>query len=238
MKLFSIINKLVRFPIIASDYFAFLSMDKSKRFSVPFYNINPQIKDKTEITSFDRHYIYHPAWAARILARTKPEVHVDISSILCFSTIASAFVPVKFYDYRPADLQLSNLDSESADLLRLPFEDSSIKSLSCMHTVEHVGLGRYGDPLDPDGDLKAMKELARVLAVDGNLLLVVPVGQPKIYFNAHRVYSYDQIISGFFNLSLKEFSLIPEKSGPMIINATATDVAKEKYACGCFWFSK
>jgi len=47
-----------------------------------------------------------------------------------------------------------------------------------MNVVEHVGLGRYGEPLDPEGDIKAMRELRRVLAPGGSLLFVVPVGRP------------------------------------------------------------
>jgi hypothetical protein len=59
-----------------------------------------------------------------------------------------------------------------------------------MHVIEHIGLGRYGEALDPDGDLKAIRELVRVLAAGGNLLVVVPVGRPRIQFNAHRIYDY------------------------------------------------
>jgi hypothetical protein len=66
-----------------------------------------------------------------------------------------------------------------------------------MHVVEHVGLGSYGDSLDPNGDLKAMSELKRVLSINGNLLFVVPVGKPRVMFNAHRIYSYEQIIECF-----------------------------------------
>ncbi|NDC42314.1 MAG: DUF268 domain-containing protein, partial [Chitinophagia bacterium] len=56
----------------------------------------------------------------------------------------------------------------------LPFESDSIPSLSCMHTIEHVGLGRYGDQLDPQGDLKAIAELKRVVQPGGDLLFVTP----------------------------------------------------------------
>jgi hypothetical protein len=136
-----------------------------------------QLQDATVQTEFDRHYVYHPAWAARIIKRIKPAVHVDISSSLHFCSVLSAFVPVKFYDYRPAKLELSGLTSEHADLVQLPFESNSIASLSCMHTVEHIGLGRYGDPLDYDGDLKAIAELSRVLAVGGNLLFCYTRGR-------------------------------------------------------------
>ena len=126
--------------------------------------------------AFYRHYVYHTAWAARVLAVLKPALHVDVSSSLYFSAIASAFVPVDYYEYRPVKLTLDNFRSRTADLLALPFRDQSVPSISCMHAVEHVGLGRYGDPLDPEGDLKAMAELQRVVAPGGSLIFVVPVG--------------------------------------------------------------
>ncbi len=166
----------------------------------------PCLDDRSTETPFDPHYTYHPAWAARILARTRPAKHVDISSILCFGTIVSAFVPVEFYDFRPAPLRLDNFTSASADLTRLGFPDNSVVSLSSMHVIEHVGLGRYGEPLDPDGDLKAIRELCRVLAPGGNLMVAVPVGRARIQFNAHRVYDDAEFRSYFAGLELIEFT--------------------------------
>ncbi len=213
----------------------------SKRFRIEWFDRHPCLNDRTRETGFDRHYVYHPAWAARILAETRPKEHVDISSTLYFSTLVSAFIPVKYYDFRPADLKLDNLCSESADLLALPFTDGSISSLSCMHVVEHVGLGRYGDPLDPDGDLKAIAELKRVLAPGGLLLFVVPVGGiSKILFNAHRIYRYDQVIDYFSDLELKEFVLIPERpeNGGLVRNPSQELINAQSYGCGCFCFRK
>lgn len=222
------------------SYKKFKKLSSENRFTLDNKDLYPCLYDNTESTGFDRHYLYHPSWAARVLSRTQPNLHVDISSTLHFSAIVSAFIPVQFYDFRPADVRLANLESKAADLLSLPFADNSIDSLSCMHVVEHIGLGRYGDPLDSDGDLKAMAELNRVVAINGNLLFVVPVGKPKIQFNAHRVYSYEQIISYFSGMNLIEFALISEHpaDGGLIFNATAEDVAKQEYGCGCFWFKK
>ncbi|OGM93292.1 hypothetical protein A2333_01435 [Candidatus Wolfebacteria bacterium RIFOXYB2_FULL_49_7] len=232
-------KKMVLLPLVIKDYFAFKkAVGSNGRFTMNLGDAYPCPFDKTMMTGFDRHYVYHAAWAARKVAEIRPASHTDISSSLYFSSIVSAFVPVKFYDYRPADLQLSGLLSEKADLLALPFADSSIASLSCMHTVEHVGLGRYGDPIDPNGDLKAIRELKRVLAPGGSLLFVVPIGKAKIQFNAHRIYSYAMIMKYFNDLELREFSLIPETSGPMIVNATREQADKETYGCGCFWFVK
>jgi len=146
---------------------------------------------------------------------------------------------VKFYDYRPPDLRLSQLTSERADLTALPFVDGSIESISCMHVVEHVGLGRYGDPLDPDGDLKAIAELQRVLAPGGSLLFVVPVGKPMVMFNAHRVYSYAQVITAFAGLGLRQFTLIPDDPGSGLIQDAPQSVADDQnYGGGCFWFQR
>lgn len=196
--------------------------------------------ENTATTHFDTHYIYHPAWAARILQKTRPKSHTDISSTLTFSSIVSAFIPVEFYDYRPANIFLSDLSSKKADLQKLPFADGSISSLSCLHTVEHIGLGRYGDPIDPDGDLQAISELKRVLARDGNFLFAVPIGKPKISFNAHRIYSYDQIMSYFSDLTLQEFSLIPDNAieTGILINSTREASNNQNYGCGLFWFTK
>lgn len=227
-----------RFARYLSDYRRFRSMLNgigSARFPLLWRDRYPCLDDRTGATGFDPHYIYHPAWAARILARTRPAYHVDISSLLAFATIASAFVPIKFYDYRPAAIRLKNYESFPGDLMRLPFEDGSVPSLSCMHVVEHIGLGRYGDPLDPDGDLKAMAELMRVLAPGGQLLFVTPVGRPRIQYNAHRIYSYQQIVDAFSPLTLEEFALVPDDGEKGLIeNAAPELVAEQKYGCGCF----
>jgi SAM-dependent methyltransferase len=200
----------------------------------------PFLDDATAITAIEPHYTYHPAWAARVLAQTRPDKHIDISSITYFSNIISAFIPTEFYDYRPAGIILSNYSSGEADLTNLHFKSNSITSLSCMHTVEHIGLGRYGDPIDANGDKKAMDELARVLAPGGSLLFVVPIGNPRIEFNAHRVYNYQTILDNFGSLTLKEFSLIPDdfKDTGYIINPPAQLIDKQHWGCGCFWFTK
>lgn len=230
------------YPKFIRDFLAFkkMSVNSGNRFVLHFKDINPYLGEATSDTGFDSHYVYHPAWAARIIAKTKPEFHTDISSSIYFNAFVSAFVPVKFYDYRPPKLKLPNLEVSHADILKLPFGDKSVKSLSCMHVVEHIGLGRYGDPLDPEGDIKAMKELIRVLAPGGNLLFVVPIGKPQLQFNAHRIYSYDQIIGYFKQLKLKEFSLIRDGifGGDLVENASKEMADEQQYGCGCFWFVK
>lgn len=232
----ALIKKIIFSPFIIADYLKFRLID-DKRFKLSPRDFYPCLEDKTPKTEFDAHYIYHTAWAARKVREINPERHTDISSALYFAGIVSAFIPVDFYDYRPADLSLSNLKSASADLTRLFFSDNSLGSLSCMHTVEHIGLGRYGDPLDAQGDLKAVAELKRVLAPGGSLLFVVPVGLPRIEYNAHRIYSFEMIREYFKELTLKEFALVDD-SGRFIENASPESVKDQRYGCGCFWFRK
>ena len=208
------------------------------RFTCGWEDRWPCLNDATGTAAFDAHYVYHTAWAARILAETRPARHVDIGSCLRFATLASAFVPLEFYDYRPAAVSLSGLTCGHADVTALPFADASIASLSCMHVVEHIGLERYGDPFDPQGDLKAMKELARVLAPGGQLLFVVPVGnEARIQYNGHRIYTYAQIPGYFSALSLDSFAFITD-SREFLPSAGETDTLGQKYGCGCFCFIK
>ena len=218
-----------------------MSAARPARFSVDPNDIHPCLNDRTEVTEFDPHYIYHTGWAARKLAQFTREYHVDISSSLYFSSIVSAFVPVRVYDYRAPPLYLDNLRSAHADLANLPFPDNSLRSLSCMHVVEHVGLGRYGDALDPEGDLKAMAELKRTLISGGQFLFVVPVGgRARVVFNAHRIYRFEQIVTCFQDLTLEEFALVPDNPGREgLIRYASGDLAdRQVYGCGCFCFRK
>lgn len=213
------------------------SQKGNHRFKLRIRDLWPCPFDATIETNFDRHYVYHPAWALRKVLAFAPKKHIDLSSTLHFCSMLSAHMPVEFYDYRPAKLELSNQSSSAQDILNLSFADNSLESVSCMHVVEHIGLGRYGDPIDYDGDLKAIKELARVIAPQGILLFVVPVGRESIIqFNAHRVYHPQAIIEEFneLGLILEEFCLIPESAsdGGLVINPTSNLIDKQVYGCG------
>ena len=217
------------------------SLDTEKRFAVNEEDFWKCLNDNTANTGFDTQYEYHQAWAARCLKQINPKKHIDISSKITFNVVTSAFIPIEFYDFRPAKIyNLTNLECKKADLTNLQFEDNSIESISCMHTIEHIGLGRYGDKIDPNGDLKAISELKRVVKKGGSILFVVPVGKPRIQYNAHRIYSYEMIMSYFKEFDLVNYSLIPDNAIDVgiINNATKEETNCQKYACGCFWFKK
>ena len=201
------------------------------------YKIKPVFKDATTNTFFDSHYVYHTAWAARVLKEKKIKHHIDIGSHHYFAALVSAFIPLDFYDYRPLSIDVSGLSCRKADLTQLDFTDNSIYSLSCMHVVEHIGLGRYGDPIDPNSDIKAMIELSRVVEPGGHLLFVVPVGKPKLCFNAHRIYNPTDIINIFNNFKLLEFAVVTDKK-EFIRFSNPEFYKMETYACGMYHFQK
>ncbi len=100
--------------IFIKEYFVFKGEEKNKPSKIKWKDRKPMLFEKTPSTKFDPHYTYHPAWVARILNQTHPQKHIDISSMLEFSTMLSAFILVKFYDYRPAKIQLPDLKMQKS----------------------------------------------------------------------------------------------------------------------------
>lgn len=197
----------------------------------------PCLTDWTSSTPFDAHYFFQAAWLARELAEYRPSKHVDVGSDVRMIGVLSAYVATEFVDFRPLPVDLHNLSCVTGNLTKLARPDNSIWSLSCLHVVEHVGLGRYGDPIDPEGSFKALAELGRVLAVGGSLYLSVPVGRERVCFNAHRVFSPETIVSALPDLTLREFSLVDD-AGCFLQRAPLSAADGLEYGCGMFHFIK
>jgi hypothetical protein len=197
----------------------------------------PQLHDHTGTTSVDAHYFYTNGWAARRIVAQQPKQHIDIGSQTMFVNLLSAVLPVTFVDYRPLEVAMEGLTNRSGDILDLPFPDGSVSSLSCLHVAEHIGLGRYGDPLNPHGTRQACLELQRILTLGGNLYFVVPVGQPRVCFNAHRIHAPETIVEYFAGLELVEFSGVHD-DGRYVTQVQLKTFANSSYACGMYWFRK
>jgi len=116
---------------------------------------------------------------------------------------------VIFVDIRPLKISVPNLTMITGSILDLPFEDSSVEFLTSLCVIEHVGLGRYGDPIDPLGSEKSFREISRVLMKGGFFMFSVPVENGNtIYFNAHRAFSRTYILE---ILEKNQLQLIEEK---------------------------
>jgi len=188
-----------------SDYKQYRQINTNKSFSLNTTDLFPRIYDKTTITGVDPIYFLQGTWCAKKVFENKPTQHFDIGSQALMVGIISQFTPTTMVDIRPLSVELKNLSFVKGDITALPFENNSINSLSSICVIEHIGLGRYGDPLDAFGTEKASKELIRVLAKDGSLFISVPIdSESKIYFNAHRSFSRAHILNIFKNLKLIE----------------------------------
>ena len=185
------------------------------------------------------HYFYQDMWAARKIFRVRPSRHVDIGSrIDGFIAHLLTFMEVEVIDIRPLTSQvdgLSFVQSDATHLKNIP--DDSIESLSCLHAIEHFGLGRYTDPVDPSACYAAMSSMARVLKPGGRLYLGTPVGIPRLEFNSQRVFSPVSIVSHFNSLKLLSFACIND-DGNFVAKSEPVELEKAKYSCGLFEFTK
>lgn len=208
-----------------------------QRKKLRFADAHPSLGDWVTTTPFDPHYFFQAAWLARQLAHTLPARHVDIGSDVKLIGTLSAFVATDFMDFRPLEVSLPNLNCAQGDILTLPMGDNSVSSLSCLHVVEHIGLGRYGDSIDPQGSCKALAELARVLAPGGRLYLSVPVGEERICFNAHRIFAPETILKLSNPLVLRSFALVDD-SGKFWPESVLEQAHGLHYGCGMFVLEK
>jgi hypothetical protein len=147
----------------------------------------PCLGDDLPETPVDPVYFYQDSWAFGLIARCRPNLHVDVGSHHHFVGLLSKVVPVTMVDIRPLPLTLESLSFQPGSITRMPFPDLSVVSVSSLCVVEHIGLGRYGDPLDPNGTEKAIGELKRIVAPGGNLYISLPLDDENYtFFNAHR----------------------------------------------------
>lgn len=229
------IRGLLNYPWFLRDLARYKNLPGAEK--IKLTNTFPCILDKTEKQPFDSHYFYQDIWAFDKILKSSAREHIDIGSRIDFVGFLSTVVPVEYVDIRSLETDLKNLKFIKGDILRLPFETDSVESLSCLHVAEHIGLGRYGDKLNPKGTIEASKELSRILAPGGNLYFSLPVGKPRLCFNGHRIHSPRQILEYFSNLKLVGFSGIDDV-GKFIENADIKNFETNDYSCGLFHFVK
>jgi len=231
-----ILSALAKYPRYFLDWRQYSKMNGAE--PIKLRNTYPCLFDKKSKTGIDSHYFYQDIWAFKKICSLKPKLHIDVGSRVDFVGFLTAITKVHFVDIRPLDAPyLTNIENIKGSILELPYENNSLESISCLHVAEHIGLGRYGDALDPFGTQKAAAELSRCLAKGGNLFFSLPVGKPRLCFNAHRIHSPRQILQYFGDLKLVEFSGTDENKRFME-NIHIATLENSRYACGMFWFTK
>jgi SAM-dependent methyltransferase len=202
--------------------------------------VQPMLSDYGEAAgSAGGHYFHQDLWAARRIHARAPRQHVDIGSrVDGFVSHVLAFMPVTVVDIRPLESDVEGLTVVRGDICRLSnFPSNSIESLSSLHAIEHIGLGRYGDPIVPDGWRAALVECVRVLAPGGRFYLGTPVGRERLNFNSGRVFAPQTIIEALADLRLASFAAVDD-DGRFVDPADPGVLSVAEYGCGLFEFIK
>jgi SAM-dependent methyltransferase len=187
------------------DYRRYSALEANPSFLLEWRDWFPCLGDRTSSTVLEPVYFYQDVWGIGSILKNAPERHVDVGSSVKSMALLSRSLPVTFIDIRKPDLLLPGMDYVEGSILELPFPNESVDSLSSLCVVEHIGLGRYGDPLDPYGSEKAFGQLRRVLKPGGHLYISVPVDSvSRVCFNAHRCFSRDHLLSLLSGLRLVE----------------------------------
>ena len=191
------------------------------------------------------HYFHQDLLVASMIHEQNPERHVDIGSrIDGFVAHVAAFRKIEVIDVRDlAHTGHDNIVFMKADLMdatRAPKEITD--SLSCLHVIEHFGLGRYGDPIDPFGHIKGFNNIVGMLKPGGTLFISFPIAnQNQVHFNAHRVFHPKDILSWSDqpdSLKLERFDYVDD-AGDLHKNVNLGDTQIDvEYGCGIYTFKK
>ncbi len=191
------------------------------------------------------HYFHQDLLVASFIHANNPARHIDIGSrIDGFIAHVASFRPIEVMDVRTLNgTGHKNISFIKADLMKRDSAQNNITdSISCLHAIEHFGLGRYGDPVDPRGHIKGFNNILRMLKPDGTLFISFPIGKKnEVHFNAHRVFHPKDIFTWAEDkdsLKLERFDYVDdagELHQDVNIETTELDVAA---GCGIYTFKK
>ena len=194
-------------------------------------------------------YFWQDLLVARAIHAAKPVKHVDIGSrVDGFVAHVASFREIEVFDVRPISTTVPGVVFHQADLMdraSLPKAEELgyCDSLSCLHTIEHFGLGRYGDPINPQGYKGGIANMAQLLRPGATFYLSTPIGQERVEFNANWVFDPRSIVrcAEDAGLSLQKLIVITPTHGPQEVSndaAALADLAVTRYQLGLFIFTK
>lgn len=188
-------------------------------------------------------YFWQDLLVARKIFEANPVKHVDIGSrVDGFVAHVASYREIEVFDIRPITTTIPGVRFKQANLM-MPTEEmaSYCDSLSCLHALEHFGLGRYGDPIDPNGFERGFVNMVGLLREDGVFYLSVPIGIERVEFNANRVFDPRTIVNLAMNnfLQLSELTVIRQGGRVEVIvpdELQLINLASQHYALGIFTF--
>jgi len=197
----------------------------------------PILTEKSETSGGLGAYLLQDLTVARWIREDAPTTHFDVGSrIDGFVANVAAFREIEVIDIRPAPGKIPNVVFHQHDVMgKCPPEwKNSLPSVSCLHTIEHFGLGRYGDPIDPAGHEKGIARLKEMVAPGGILYLSTPIGTQRIEFNAHRIFAAATLFEWFADgWVIERFALIDDDT--QLHEKVALDIAgiSRNFGCEC-----
>jgi hypothetical protein len=194
--------------------------------------------------SVNSHYFIQDLYVSQKIFNENPKNILDIGSrIDGFVSSVASFREIDVVDIRPLEEKIHNINFKKFDIMNNVDElNEKYDYVTSLHAIEHFGLGRYGDPIDPDGHIKGIKNFHKILKVDGVLYLSFPIGDNRIVFNGHRIFSIDYIkpiLESYFKI--ESFSFISD-TGVLHKNVKLNETNKNnfdcKFGCGIFKLKK
>ena len=200
------LNELTFFE---EDIKRYHEMNTRESFQIQKQYLWPVIRDKYAPAGSVGNYFWQDLWAARLIYKSNVKKHFDIGSRIdgFIAHLLAMEIEVSIIDIREFPEEVENLHTivdDATSLKQIP--DNSIDSMSALCSLEHFGLGRYGDPIDPEACFKCFAEIQKKIKTGGHLYISLPIGKERVEFNAHRVFYATTIKRCFGELALKEFS--------------------------------
>lgn len=189
------------------------------------------------------HYFHQDLLVAKLIYEHKPKRHIDIASrIDGFVAHVAAFREIEVFDVRPLEKSVhKNIIFHQADLMS-PQNLERTDSLSCLHAIEHFGLGRYTDPIDVEGHNKGIFNLVNLVALNGRMYISFPIGKnDEVHFNSHRIFNPTTILK---HPSIKKFMRLirfdyVDDNGDLHLSKSIDQVPHDtQYGCGIYTFKK
>lgn len=191
------------------DIDRYRQLNERPTFDIKEQYLWPVLQDKYAPAGRVENYFWQDLWAARLIIEQGTKEHFDIGSRLdgFIAHLLAAGIDVRMIDIREFPEKIEHLHTIVGDATNLcQIEDGSVGSMSALCSLEHFGLGRYGDPIDPEACFKCFRNIQRKMKQGGHLYISLPIGKERVEFNAHRVFYASTVVECFDELQLQEFS--------------------------------
>lgn len=206
--LFSGTFSLRKYLKLRRDLIKFKEQSLYSDFIFPVSKLFPCYEDiEDNAGSIPTHYFFQDLYVAQRIFFNRPFRHVDIGSrVDGFVAHVATFREIEVFDIRPLDIPVTNVKFTQIDITQDPGSFlESIDSISCLHALEHFGLGRYGDPICFDGFYTGFLNITKLLKRGGTFYFSVPIGPQRVEFHGQRIFSLDflvKIITPYYNVKI------------------------------------